>query len=109
MRNDTIRQQVREHYGRVATGQSCGCGSGCCETVKGSSLDLGYDEQELASVPEGSDMSLGCGTPLAFARLREGETVLDLGSGGGIDCFLAGKLVEKFGKVIGVDMTRRCM
>lgn len=97
---------VREHYGQVAkTDGACGCGPGCCGGSTVTSVDLGYDAAELAELPKGADMGLGCGTPLAFAALTEGEVVLDLGSGGGIDAFLAGKQVGTKGKVIGVDMT----
>jgi arsenite methyltransferase len=106
MSPDTTRQLVREHYGEVArTDGGCGCGTGCCGSTPGSSVDLGYTAEELAALPQGSDMGLGCGTPLAFAALQPGEVVLDLGSGGGIDCFLAAKQVGPTGKVIGVDMT----
>ena len=100
------RELVREHYGEVArTDGACGCGPGCCGGGIVTSTDLGYDAAELAELPKGADMGLGCGTPLAFAGLTEGEVVLDLGSGGGIDAFLAGKQVGARGKVIGVDMT----
>lgn len=95
---------VREHYGEVAkTDGECGCSPGCCGTV--TSTDLGYDAAELAELPQGADMGLGCGTPLIFAGLSPGEVVLDLGSGGGIDAFLAAKQVGPKGRVIGVDMT----
>lgn len=101
-----MREMVREHYGQVArTDGACGCGPGCCGGGATTSLDLGYEQAELAGLPQGADMGLGCGTPLAFAALQEGEVVLDLGSGGGIDAFLAGKQVGARGKVIGVDMT----
>ena len=100
------RELVREHYGQVAkTEGACGCGPGCCGSGATASTDLGYDADDLAELPKGADMGLGCGTPLAFAALNEGEVVLDLGSGGGIDAFLAGKQVGPRGKVIGVDMT----
>jgi SAM-dependent methyltransferase len=68
-------------------------------------VELGYQPQDLSELPAGADMGLGCGTPLAFASLQEGEVVLDLGSGGGIDCFLAARQVGAAGRVIGVDMT----
>ena len=100
------RELVREHYGQVAkTDGACGCGPGCCGGSVTASTDLGYDAGELAELPKGADMGLGCGTPLAFAALGEGEVVLDLGSGGGIDSFLAAKQVGQRGQVIGVDMT----
>jgi len=73
--------------------------------IKKLSLNLGYAESDFEGVPTESNMGLGCGNPLAMAALKEGETVLDLGSGGGFDCFLAAKAVGESGKVIGVDMT----
>ena len=102
---DQTHETVREHYAEVArTDGACGCGPGCC-SGQGRSTDLGYSEGQLAGLPTGADMGLGCGTPLAFAQLRQGETVLDLGSGGGIDCFLAATQVGSTGRIIGVDMT----
>lgn len=102
--NDQTRSQVRAAYARVAEGQD-GCAVGCCGMQNGGSLALGYSEQDLASVPEGADLGLGCGNPQAIAALRTGETVLDLGSGADFDCFLAAKRVGREGRVIGVDMT----
>jgi arsenite methyltransferase len=102
--NDRVRNQVRAAYANVAKGGS-GCSVGCCGTESGGSLALGYTDEDLASVPEGADLGLGCGNPQAIAALRPGETVLDLGSGGGFDCFLAAKRVGREGRVIGVDMT----
>jgi len=102
--NDTIRNQVRTAYAKVANGAG-GCSVGCCGTVGSGSMAMGYSSEELAAAPEGADLGLGCGNPQAIAALRSGETVLDLGSGGGFDCFLAAKRVGKSGKVIGVDMT----
>lgn len=100
------RETVREHYGKVAaTDGACGCGPGCCGPSPNASAELGYQAQDLAGLPAGADMGLGCGTPLSFAALQPGETVLDLGSGGGIDCFLAASQVGPAGKIIGVDMT----
>ena len=103
---DQIRDTVRDHYTEVAkTSGACGCGPGCCAPKAGASLDVGYSTSELEALPEGADMGLGCGTPLAFAALREGEVVVDLGSGGGIDCLLGARHVGATGRVIGVDMT----
>jgi arsenite methyltransferase len=68
-------------------------------------MKMGYTQKELEAVPDGANLGLGCGNPVALASLREGDIVLDLGSGGGFDCFLAAAEVEKNGKVIGVDMT----
>jgi len=102
--NDTIRSQVRTAYAKVANGAS-GCSVGCCGTTGTGSMSMGYSAEELAAAPEGADLGLGCGNPQAIAALRSGETVLDLGSGGGFDCFLAAKRVGRTGKVIGVDMT----
>ncbi len=108
--DETIRRAVRENYGEAAKGsrQGCGCSSSsCCDAAASaiSSAKLGYSDEDLASVPDGADMGLGCGNPQAIAAIRRGETVLDLGSGGGLDCFLAAKRVGDAGRVIGVDMT----
>src|SRR3954469_25984875 len=102
--NDQIRTQVRTAYAKVANGAG-GCSVGCCGTEGAGSMAMGYSTEELASVPEGADLGLGCGNPQAIAALRVGETVLDLGSGAGFDCFLAAKRVGDTGRVIGVDMT----
>jgi len=91
---------VREGYGKIAKAQPCGCGCGSAISEQ-----IGYSHSELSSVPEGADLNLGCGNPVALASLKEGETVVDLGSGGGLDCFLSAKKVGATGKVIGVDMT----
>lgn len=106
---DEVRDSVRNHYAQVAQG-GCGCGPGCCSTgstgaTATPSIQLGYSATDLAALPEGADMGLGCGSPLAFAALQQGEVVLDLGSGGGIDCLLAARQVGTTGRVIGVDMT----
>jgi SAM-dependent methyltransferase len=103
-KHDQIRTNVRNAYAKVAQGGS-GCGVGCCGTEGEGSLALGYTEAEQKAVPEGADLGLGCGNPGAIAALSPGETVLDLGSGGGFDCFLAHKRVGASGRVIGVDMT----
>ena len=102
--NDRTRDQVRTAYAKVAKGAD-GCGVGCCGNEGEGSLVLGYTREDLATVPEGADLGLGCGNPQAIAALRPGETVLDLGSGAGFDCFLASKRVGAKGRVIGVDMT----
>ena len=102
--NDRVRTQVRTAYAKVAKGAG-GCSVGCCGTEGTGSLAMGYTKDDLASVPEGSDLGLGCGNPQAIAALRSGETVLDLGSGAGFDCFLAASRVGRTGRVIGVDMT----
>lgn len=109
---DEIRQAVRANYARVsqrATSSCCsgGSASACCGSAPAASASarLGYSEDELAAVPEGADMGLGCGNPQAIAALQPGETLLDLGSGGGFDCFLAARQVGPEGRVIGVDMT----
>jgi SAM-dependent methyltransferase len=102
---EQVRDAVREHYGKVAEADAPGCAPGCCGGGPNSSLKLGYSEQDLAGVPAGADLGLGCGNPQAIASLRPGETVVDLGSGAGFDCFLAAKRVMPGGSVIGVDMT----
>jgi arsenite methyltransferase len=113
MDKNKIKKVVREDYARVAKRQSSCCsGTPCCsDTLPNNDLSekvsrsVGYSEEELKSVPEGSNMGLGCGNPVALSSLKEDEVVLDLGSGGGFDCFLASKRVGLNGKVIGVDMT----
>ena len=102
MKEEKVRKIVREGYGKIAKAEKCGCGCGCGSSV---SENIGYSPEELGSVPEGADLNLGCGNPVAMASLKEGETVVDLGSGGGLDCFLAAKKVGEKGRVIGVDMT----
>lgn len=113
LKNDEIRGAVRENYGQVAASGSAGCGcspSSCCGaskeiTAADISLALGYSSEDVTAVPEGANMGLGCGNPQAIASLQPGETVLDLGSGGGFDCFLAARAIGDKGHVIGVDMT----
>jgi len=111
LEHETIRQAVLENYSAVAKregGSGCGPATGCCgggADTASISKQIGYSEDELSSVPAGSDMGLGCGNPQAIAGLKPGETVLDLGSGGGFDCFLAARQVGETGRVIGVDMT----
>lgn len=103
-----VRKVVRRKYATIAEGgQSC-CSpqSTCCSSsAEGVSKKMGYTEEEMRSVPAGANMGLGCGNPVALASLKAGETVLDLGSGGGFDCFLAARRVGETGRVIGVDMT----
>ncbi|MFC2166440.1 arsenite methyltransferase [Acidobacteriota bacterium] len=108
-----IRQAVRSSYGDIAKAEAssccCDCGTGETPTANPSaedvSLGLGYSNEDVSGVPEGANMGLGCGNPQAIASLQPGETVVDLGSGGGFDCFLAAKSVGEKGQVIGVDMT----
>jgi ubiquinone/menaquinone biosynthesis C-methylase UbiE len=110
-KKDEIRQEVRKRYTDIAKSDSarCGCSPSCCTpqdlSIKDLSAKLGYTSQEINSVPDGANMGVGCGNPQAIAMLKEGETVLDIGSGGGFDCFLAAKQVRDKGHVIGVDMT----
>ena len=104
---DDVRNDVRASYARVATKAESCCGpaqSGCCGPASPSQR-MGYSRAELGAVPAGSDMGLGCGNPTAIASLAPGEAVLDLGCGGGFDCFLAAPRVGPEGRVIGVDMT----
>jgi arsenite methyltransferase len=103
---EEVRNTVREHYGKVAeTNGAVACAPGCCGASPTASAALGYSPDELAAVPDGANLGLGCGNPQAIAGLKAGETVLDLGSGGGFDCFLAARQVSPTGRVIGVDMT----
>lgn len=105
----TIKEIVRDSYANIAKSSSgCGCGSCGCDsnqTIQKQSGQLGYSEGEMSKAPTGSNLGLGCGNPVAIASLKEGEVVLDLGSGAGFDAFLASPKVGKTGKVIGVDMT----
>jgi ubiquinone/menaquinone biosynthesis C-methylase UbiE len=120
MKQEEVQKTVRERYGKIAKeSDSAGCGccgtatkskiSPCCGNAPGAvgeiSKKVGYSEEEINAVPEGANLGLGCGNPIALASLKEGEIVLDLGSGGGFDCFLAAEKVGAKGKVIGVDMT----
>ena len=129
-RKEKIKSAVRENYGKVARAgrntygtsrttsccspaqisnktdqtQSCGCTPTGDSTEQLSTI-MGYTKEDFADIPEGANMGLGCGNPVALASLKPGETVVDLGSGGGFDCFLAAKKVGQSGRVIGVDMT----
>lgn len=105
-----VKKVVRERYARAATtGSSCCeptcCGDDAATTATEVSRAIGYSETDLADIPEEANLGLGCGNPTAIASLQPGQTVLDLGSGAGIDCFLAAKQVGPEGKVLGVDMT----
>lgn len=101
----SIRAEVSRRYGEVAEGDG-GCGPGCCggSTSEHAQM-IGYDKQQLQILPEGANLALGCGNPTTLTMIEPGMTVLDLGSGAGIDCFLASEKVGPTGKVIGVDMT----
>jgi arsenite methyltransferase len=110
MKDDEIKKTVREGYAKVAkqSNPCCATASPCCsgaDLAQDISRAIGYSEKELKSVPEGANLGLGCGNPVALASLKKGEIVLDLGSGAGFDCFLSADRVGKKGKVIGVDMT----
>lgn len=110
MKKEETKKIVREQYAKVAVERSSCCGevSSCCTTTEPTqdiSRKIGYSDEELKSVPEGANLGLGCGNPVAIASLKDGETVLDLGSGPGLDCFLAADKVGKNGMVIGIDMT----
>jgi ubiquinone/menaquinone biosynthesis C-methylase UbiE len=105
-----VKEYVKKRYGEIAkTGGSCGpsCGCDCRPSSTDVALKIGYSREDLENIPEASNMGLGCGNPVALASLKEGDIVLDLGSGGGVDAFLAAKKVGKRGKVIGVDMTEK--
>jgi SAM-dependent methyltransferase len=105
LKADQTRDIVREHYAKVATG-GAGCAPGCCSAPAPElTANLGYTADQQAAVPEGANLGLGCGNPTAIASLRTGETVLDLGAGGGFDSFIAARQVGPTGRVIGVDMT----
>jgi SAM-dependent methyltransferase len=102
LKEEQIKKHVRKRYGELAKKSSTHCCSSGTEIDK--MKELGYSQKELQAIPE-ETMSLGCGNPIALASLKKGDTVLDLGSGAGFDCFLAAKRVGEKGKVIGIDMT----
>ncbi|HEX2471400.1 MAG TPA: arsenite methyltransferase [Nitrososphaera sp.] len=116
-RHQDIKKTIRKTYGKIAlqersseSGSSC-CAPGCCSGGGGgdspaqAATVVGYETNELESVPQASILGVGCGAPVKFADLQKGETVVDLGSGGGIDVFLSANKVTKVGRVIGIDMT----
>jgi arsenite methyltransferase len=110
--NETVRRMVRDGYAKIAKDTSTGCGSpgvSCCGSAPQDAAklarELGYSVEELKALPEGANMGLSCGNPAALAALKPGEVVLDLGSGGGFDVFIAGRKVGPAGRGIGVDMT----
>ncbi len=110
MKTDEIKQVVREGYAKIAKQESscCAPANSCCgdgNLAQDISKQIGYSDEEMNEVPEGANLGLGCGNPVAIASLQEGETVLDLGAGAGFDCFLAAHRVGESGRVIGVDMT----
>lgn len=109
MKTGEIKEAVKKGYGKIAIRQSSCCGpqTSCCGGIDQQTIskNVGYTDEDLRSAPEGANLGLGCGNPVALASLREGEIVLDLGSGAGFDCFLAAKKVGKNGRVIGIDMT----
>ena len=110
MNGQETKKIIREGYAKIAKQSSTGCGSSpsCCggtDFAQAISKNIGYSAEELSAVPEGANLGLGCGNPVALASLKKGETVLDLGSGAGFDCFLAADRVGERGRVIGVDMT----
>jgi arsenite methyltransferase len=109
MKKKEIKKLVREGYAKVAkSGGSCCCSDSCCGgagLAEDISKSVGYSDEDIKAVPDGANLGLGCGNPVALASLKPGETVLDLGAGAGFDCFLAARKVGKGGNVIGVDMT----
>lgn len=110
LKEEKIKKIVKENYARIANNNSCCCSrpDSCCGQAgmeKEISSNIGYSQEDMDKVPEGSNLGLGCGNPIALASFKKGETVLDLGSGAGFDCFLAADKVGPNGKVIGVDMT----
>src|SRR5262249_42397854 len=111
-----IKEMIRTRYGGIAVASETGCcppaASSCCgpeSTSHDKARRMGYSEAELAAVPEGANLGLGCGNPQAIAAMRPGEIVVDLGSGAGFDCFLAAQQVGETGCIIGVDMTHEML
>ena len=104
--SEMVREEVRRRYGATASGKSA-CADDCCTSTDAAAL--GYSAEESAAAPEAANLGLGCGNPLAIASLKDGQVVLDLGSGAGFDCFLAARAVGKSGRLIGVDMTHEML
>jgi len=110
MKKEEIKKVVRKSYAKIAKQESSCCApvDSCCGTAdlaQDISKKIGYSEEDIKTAPQGANLGLGCGNPVALASLKEGETVLDLGSGAGFDCFLAADKIGKKGRVIGIDMT----
>jgi SAM-dependent methyltransferase len=111
MKQDTLKTKIKQRYGKIALEGNSGscCGPECCNSSEAnpqlSSVAVGYNGKSLESIPKSSILGLGCGAPLNFANLKDGEVVVDLGSGAGIDAFLASREVKDSGKVIGIDFT----
>lgn len=110
MDNKEIKENVKKGYAKIAQSNgSCCSSSSCCSSTNSAqdiSRSVGYSDEEMNNVPEGANLGLGCGNPVAIASLKEGDVVLDLGSGAGFDAFLASAKVGTTGRVIGVDMTK---
>jgi SAM-dependent methyltransferase len=104
MKENIAKRIVREAYGKIAKGKNKSCGCGCTDAA-GFAKSIGYSEGDLSAIPEEANLGLSCGNPTVLAALKQGEVVVDLGSGAGFDCFLAAAKVGAQGKVIGVDMT----
>ena len=118
MQEHAIKEKVKERYGKIAlTGNSESCCTPSIECCDSSAVisavqmakNIGYDTKELETVPETSILGVGCGAPVNFADIKEGEVVVDIGSGGGIDVFLSANKVKDSGKVIGIDMTDKML
>jgi SAM-dependent methyltransferase len=106
MEGDMLKAAVRDRYGEVARGEAAsGSLCGCADNAEVLAITFGYTSDELATLPDGANLGVSCGNPQALAALQPGETVLDLGSGAGFDCFLAARKVGPSGRVIGIDMT----
>lgn len=110
MNDDEVKKAVKRRYSKIATSDNSCCSCGCTgmdsQEATRISKEIGYSDDEINAFPE-ANLGLGCGNPTAFGKIKEGDVVLDLGSGAGFDCFLASKKVGKTGKIIGVDMTEK--